>query len=160
LNSILASTPFVHQNRFRSNSIRLNANKAQAMATTYDPKITALLCMDLYNDFPSEGGKLFPWVKDIANKNNMHANLRTIIRTTRDETQTGKRNAGNPHVAFDVAGAGNVAMVAGLRASVKVPESPPAPTARASSRPYPRGGGTGMCCCYPTHVALPTSGYL
>lgn len=50
---------------------------------------------------------------------------------TLDEKQTGKRNAGNPHVAFDVAGAGNVAMVAGLRASAKVLESPPAPTACA-----------------------------
>ena len=27
------------------------------MNTTYDPKITALLCIDFYNDFLSEGGK-------------------------------------------------------------------------------------------------------
>jgi nicotinamidase-related amidase len=27
--------------------------------TSYDPKITALLCVDLYNDFLSEGGKCF-----------------------------------------------------------------------------------------------------
>jgi hypothetical protein len=50
---------------------------------------------------------------------------------TLDEKQTGKRNAGNPHVAFDVAGVGNVAMVAGMRASAKVLASPPGPTARA-----------------------------
>ena len=25
------------------------------MTTTYDPKITALLCVDFYNDFLSEG---------------------------------------------------------------------------------------------------------
>ena len=36
------------------------------MTTTYDPKITALLCVDFYSDFPSEGGKLWPWVKGIA----------------------------------------------------------------------------------------------
>jgi nicotinamidase-related amidase len=30
------------------------------MTTTYDPKITALLCIDFYNDFLSEGGKLWP----------------------------------------------------------------------------------------------------
>ncbi|RJF98652.1 isochorismatase family cysteine hydrolase [Noviherbaspirillum saxi] len=53
------------------------------MTTTYDPKLTALLCIDLYNDFLSEGGKLFPWVKDIAQENNMLENLRTIVKTAR-----------------------------------------------------------------------------
>jgi hypothetical protein len=28
---------------------------------TYEPKITAVLCVDFYNDFLSEGGKLWPW---------------------------------------------------------------------------------------------------
>jgi nicotinamidase-related amidase len=51
---------------------------------TYEPEITALLCVDLYNDFLSEGGKLFPWIKDIARENNMLDNLRTIVRTARD----------------------------------------------------------------------------
>ena len=51
---------------------------------TYDPKITALLCVDLYNDFLSEGGKLFPWVKGIARENNMHENLRSIVRAARE----------------------------------------------------------------------------
>ncbi len=39
-------------------------------APTYDPRTTALLCIDFYNDFLSEGGKLWPWVKDMAGKNN------------------------------------------------------------------------------------------
>jgi hypothetical protein len=39
--------------------------------TAYEPGITAVLCVDLYNDFLSEGGKLFPWIKDIARENNM-----------------------------------------------------------------------------------------
>jgi nicotinamidase-related amidase len=52
--------------------------------TTYEPKITAVLCVDLYNDFLSEGGKLFPWVKDIARENNMLENLRTVVRTARE----------------------------------------------------------------------------
>jgi hypothetical protein len=57
-----------------------------------------------------------------------------------DMKQTGERSAGNRPAAFDVAGAGNVTMVAGLRAIAKAVESPPAPTgARASSRPYRRG---------------------
>jgi hypothetical protein len=36
--------------------------------------------------------------------------------------QTGKRSAGKPHAAFDVAGAGTVTMVAGLRSTTKVME--------------------------------------
>ena len=46
---------------------------------------------------------------------------------TLDTKQTGKRNAGNPHAAFDVAGAGNVAMAAGLRATAKAVETSPEP---------------------------------
>lgn len=49
----------------------------------YEPEITALLCIDLYNDFLAEGGKLFPWVKDIAEENNMHENLRKIVAAAR-----------------------------------------------------------------------------
>src|ERR1019366_9060500 len=45
--------------------------------------------------------------------------------------QTGKRSAGKPHAAFDVAGAGNVTMVAGLRSLAKAMELPPEPTVRA-----------------------------
>jgi hypothetical protein len=46
--------------------------------------------------------------------------------------------ARNPHAAFDVAGAGNVTMVARLRAIAKAVESPPAPIGvRASSRYLP-----------------------
>ncbi len=54
------------------------------MTSTYDPKITALLCIDFYNDFLSEGGKLWPWVKDIAEEVNLLDNLRAIVRTSRE----------------------------------------------------------------------------
>lgn len=54
------------------------------MTRTYDPKITALLCIDFYNDFLSEGGKLWPWVKDIANEVGLLDNLRTIVRVARE----------------------------------------------------------------------------
>ena len=39
----------------------------------------------------------------------------------------GERSAGNPPAAFDVAGAGNVTMVAGRRAMAKAVEEPPEP---------------------------------
>jgi hypothetical protein len=54
------------------------------MTSTYDPKITAVLCIDFYNDFLSAGGKLWPWVKDIAEEVNLLDNLRTIVRTARE----------------------------------------------------------------------------
>ena len=44
--------------------------------------------------------------------------------------QTGKRSAGKPHAAFNVAGAGNVTMAAGLRSIAKAMELPPTPTVR------------------------------
>ena len=39
-----------------------------------------------------------------------------------DKNTTGKRSAGNPHAAFDVERAGNVAMAAELRAGAKALE--------------------------------------
>jgi hypothetical protein len=50
---------------------------------------------------------------------------------TLDLKQTGKRSAGKPHATFDVAGAGNATMAAGLRATAKAMEIPPMPTVRA-----------------------------
>ena len=48
-----------------------------------------------------------------------------------DVKQTGERSAGKPQAAFDVAGAGNVTMAAGLRSTAKAVERPPEPTVRA-----------------------------
>jgi nicotinamidase-related amidase len=51
---------------------------------TYDLKTTALLCIDFYNDFLSEKGKLWPWVKDMAEEVNLLDNFRTIVGTARE----------------------------------------------------------------------------
>lgn len=51
---------------------------------TYEPNITAVLCVDLYNDFISEGGKLWPWVEAIAKENNLLNNLRNIVKAARE----------------------------------------------------------------------------
>lgn len=45
---------------------------------------TAILFIDPYNDFLSEGGKLWPMVADIARAVNLHANLRAITAAARD----------------------------------------------------------------------------
>ncbi|WP_279045596.1 hypothetical protein [Cedecea davisae] len=49
----------------------------------YEPEITALLCVDLYNDFLADEGKLYPLIKDIAVRNNMHQNLLNIVAAAR-----------------------------------------------------------------------------
>jgi hypothetical protein len=46
---------------------------------------------------------------------------------TLDMKHAGERSAGKPLAPFDVAGAGNVTMAAGLRANAKALEHPPAP---------------------------------
>ena len=46
---------------------------------------------------------------------------------TLDAKHAGERSAGKPLAAFDVVGAGNVTMAAGLRANAKALVHPPAP---------------------------------
>src|SRR5450755_4239872 len=55
----------------------------------------------------------------------------TIGPITHDTKLAGKRSAGNPPATFDEAGAGNVMMAAGLRATAKALEHPPEPTVGA-----------------------------
>lgn len=50
---------------------------------TYQPKQTALLIVDPYNDFMSEGGKLYDAIKPTAEASGMYANLRRIIPAAR-----------------------------------------------------------------------------
>ena len=50
---------------------------------TYDPADTALLVVDPYNDFMSEGGKLYDQIKDVADSVDMFGNLRKLIPAAR-----------------------------------------------------------------------------
>jgi nicotinamidase-related amidase len=52
-------------------------------AQTYEREKTALMFIDPYNDFLSEGGKVWPRVKDVAESNNLLNNLRTIVKAIR-----------------------------------------------------------------------------
>jgi nicotinamidase-related amidase len=49
----------------------------------YPAKATAILLVDPYNDFLSEGGKLWPRVKDIAEKVSLIENLKAIVADAR-----------------------------------------------------------------------------
>ena len=54
------------------------------MTPTYQPKTTAVLLVDPYNDFLSEGGKLWPLAKPIAEEIGLLDNLRAIMRAARE----------------------------------------------------------------------------
>lgn len=49
----------------------------------YDPARTGLLLVDPYNDFLSEGGKLWPQVEPIAREVDLLANLARVLAATR-----------------------------------------------------------------------------
>jgi len=50
----------------------------------YDINSTALLLVDPYNDFLSEGGKIWPAIKEIATEVDLLNNLRVITAAIRD----------------------------------------------------------------------------
>jgi nicotinamidase-related amidase len=49
----------------------------------YDATRTGLLLVDPYNDFLSEGGKLWPMVKEVAGDVGLLDNLRAVVRSVR-----------------------------------------------------------------------------
>jgi len=54
-----------------------------ATKTLYTKDQTALLFVDPYNDFLSEGGKIWPRVKDVATEVGLLDNLRTVVSAIR-----------------------------------------------------------------------------
>jgi ureidoacrylate peracid hydrolase len=50
---------------------------------TYDKEITALLVVDPYNDFISEGGKLWPRIKTVAEANNCVPHMLEVLNAAR-----------------------------------------------------------------------------
>lgn len=57
-------------------------NKLASLAR-YPQNRTALLFVDPYNDFLSDGGKLWPRVAAVAQSVNLHANLRAVVAAVR-----------------------------------------------------------------------------
>ncbi|MFD7232825.1 isochorismatase family cysteine hydrolase [Streptomyces sp. NPDC059881] len=53
------------------------------MTETYDRRRTAVLLVDPYNDFLSEGGQVWPRVEPIANQIGLLDNLRSVVSTAR-----------------------------------------------------------------------------
>ena len=53
------------------------------MTTTYDLQLTALLVIDPYNDFVSEGGKIWGRLKGVAESNNCVPNMLRVLNAAR-----------------------------------------------------------------------------
>ncbi|MFB8754443.1 cysteine hydrolase [Streptomyces nigra] len=54
------------------------------MPQTYDPRHTAVLLVDPFNDFLSEGGKIWPRLKPVAEQVNLLDHLRSVVGAARD----------------------------------------------------------------------------
>jgi nicotinamidase-related amidase len=52
---------------------------------TYDKEITALLIIDPYNDFISEGGKIWPRIKAVAEANDCVPHMLQVLNAARKE---------------------------------------------------------------------------
>jgi nicotinamidase-related amidase len=52
----------------------------------YDPARTGLLFVDPYNDFLSDGGKLWPRVKEVAQQVGLIENLKAVVKTVREKS--------------------------------------------------------------------------
>jgi ureidoacrylate peracid hydrolase len=50
---------------------------------TYEKQLTALLVVDPYNDFISEGGKIWPRIKGVAEANNCIPHMLQVLKTAR-----------------------------------------------------------------------------
>src|SRR5262245_18208139 len=53
---------------------------------TYDPARTGLLFVDPYNDLLSDGGKLWPMVKKVAEQVGLIDNLKAVVKTAREKS--------------------------------------------------------------------------
>ena len=53
------------------------------MHLSYERGITGLLVVDPYNDFISEGGKIWPRIKEVAEANNCVSHMEQILNTAR-----------------------------------------------------------------------------
>jgi len=65
---------------------------------SYDPAITAILLVDPYNDFLSEGGKTWPRLKAVAEEVNLLDNLRAVVTQAR---AAGLKIVFVPHHRYD-----------------------------------------------------------
>jgi nicotinamidase-related amidase len=52
--------------------------------SSYEPDITGLVVVDPYNDFISEGGKIWPRIKAVAEANDCVPNMQRVLNAARE----------------------------------------------------------------------------
>jgi hypothetical protein len=71
---------------------------AELMTTmTYEQQITALLVIDQYNDFISEGGKISSRIQGVAEANNCVSRMMQILEAARGARVTQRRRVMSSH---------------------------------------------------------------
>jgi ureidoacrylate peracid hydrolase len=60
-----------------------SAHRGNITAVTYSKELTGLVVIDPYNDFISEGGKVWDRLKDVAEANGCVANMRRVLDAAR-----------------------------------------------------------------------------
>ena len=71
--------PLTRHNRYHPTTAGVTA----VNNPTYDKSITALLVVDPYNDFISEGGKIWPRIKAVAEANDCVSNMLKVLNAAR-----------------------------------------------------------------------------
>jgi len=69
--------------------MRTGLSDGENMANiTFDKEITALLVIDPYNDFISEGGKIWDRIKKVAEANDCVPHMQQVLEAARNEAVT------------------------------------------------------------------------
>src|SRR5690349_23730997 len=72
------------ENEVRGSGVGAGYIVEEAMAKTqYDKDVTALLVIDPYNDFISEGGKIWPRIKAVAEANSCAPHMHEVLNAAR-----------------------------------------------------------------------------
>src|SRR5215468_10150049 len=84
-NSLLSRSAFAQIAPKAKNVIPTTAGVTTMNTQTYDKSISALLVVDPYNDFISEGGKIWPRIKVVAEANGCVSNMLKVLNAARSE---------------------------------------------------------------------------
>jgi hypothetical protein len=83
-NSLLSRIAFAQTAPKAKNVVPTTAGVIAMNAPTYDKSISALLVVDPYNDFISEGGKIWPRIKAVAEANDCVSNMLKVLNAARE----------------------------------------------------------------------------
>ena len=75
-----------YADRCHDDEAAYNHRRKTVAKLTYDKQLTALLVIDPYNDFISEGGKIWPHIKAVAEANNCIPHMLEVLNAARKAT--------------------------------------------------------------------------